>query len=139
MPNVRVWNDNTYPFSQEFKGEKITIGPRQFKVMEYYEAMEFKSAFSPIERDGDGQALPRSYKMIRVEQPAGGAEDFDETEDDKKFVCHATGVKYATQAEADAENKKHEHLVVKDEEAEKELAQERRGRGRPPKAKELAT
>lgn len=137
MPNVRVWNDNSYPFSQEFKGEKITIGPRQFKVMEYYEAMEFKSAFSPIEKDGDGQPLPRSYKMIRVEQPAGDV-GLAQDEDEKKFICHATGVAYATQAEADAENKKHEHLVVKDEEAEKELAQERRGRGRPPKAKELA-
>ena len=129
MSNVRVWNDNTFPFTQVFKEEKITIPPRSFKVMEYYEAMEFKSAFSPIERDGDGQALPKSYKMIRVEQPAGDVA----IDDEKKFVCHVTGQKFATQIEADAENKKHEHLILKDEDAEKALVAEKRGPGRPRK------
>lgn len=132
MSDVRVWNDNTFPFSQEFKGEKITIAPRAFRTMEYYEAMEFKSAFSPIERDGDGQPLPKSYKMIRVEQPAGDVAIADE----KKFVCHVTGQKFSTQLEADAENKKHDHLIIKDEEAEKAVAAEKRGPGRPRKVEE---
>lgn len=132
MPQVRVWNDNTYPFTQEFKGDKISIGPRQFVHMEYFDAMEFKSQFSPIERDGDGQPLPKSYKMIRVEQP--GSVEVEAPE--KRFVCHATGKAFATQAELDAENKKYEDRIVKDEAAEKEIEQVKRGRGRPPKAKE---
>jgi hypothetical protein len=67
MNLAKVYNDNSIPFSQEFKGDKITIKAKGYIEMEYDEAMAFKSAPFNMEFDGMSQQKPESYKMIRVE------------------------------------------------------------------------
>lgn len=75
MAQVKVWNDNTHPYSETFKDNKIVIPAGGFIEMEYYEAHELKGGYKAIERDGDNQPLPSSFKMIRVEEPKSGELD----------------------------------------------------------------
>ena len=68
MANVKVWNDNKYDFKSMFKGEPIHIKAGEFKIMEFYEAHEFKGDYHPIQLDANNQPLPESFKMIRIEK-----------------------------------------------------------------------
>lgn len=109
MALVKVWNDNVHPFTQEFKNGTIKIPPKEFVEMDYEEAIEFKSKFSPISVNGDGVPLPESYKMIRVERPK-----ITPTAD-LSLVNHATGERAATKEELEAMLREHRHLLVKDD------------------------
>ena len=84
--NVRVYNDNIFPYQEKFKGEEVKIGPRGFIEMDYFEAVEFKGSYCPIVVDGGGAPKPESYKMIRIVQP----EQFS-VEDKKEPQCHSCG------------------------------------------------
>jgi hypothetical protein len=64
---VKVWNDNVHPFTQDYKGDKVTIPAKGFVEMEWDEAISFKSYPANMEFDGMGQQKPESFKMIRVE------------------------------------------------------------------------
>ena len=70
MNFAKVWNDNTVAFTQEFKGETITIPAQSFIEMDYSEAVSFKSYPAPMVFDGMGQQTRESLKMLRVEPPA---------------------------------------------------------------------
>ena len=67
---VKVWNDNQFIYEEEFKGEKISIKPHEFILMERSDAILFKGTMNPVKVNGDGIPLPESYKMIRIEQPS---------------------------------------------------------------------
>ena len=150
MAIVKVWNDNKHPHTEEFKGTKITIPAGGSIEMEWEEAIEFKGAFTSIKRDGSGNALPESYKMIRVERPA------QLPFRDEKQVFHATGQTFQTPAEMVAfakayaaqnpdrvvEGTSSDTVSVKKEELDALLARvaalesqapEKRGPGRPKK------
>lgn len=94
MARAKVFNDNIYPYNETFKGEKISIPVKGFIEMDYDEAIEFRGAFSSIERDATGTPKPSSYKMIRVEKIGG---------DDAAIVdtnkCVACGKAFAGQGE----------------------------------------
>jgi hypothetical protein len=96
---VRVWNDNVHPFRQIFRDKEILIAPKKFIEMEETEAFEFRSSYSPITRDGDGQPTVESYKMIRVERTDKSAHKPVQTPND--FVCQACGFKAANKKELD--------------------------------------
>jgi len=64
---VRVWNDNQHPFTQELAEKVYKIGPRECLEMDEEEADRLLKAFSPIEVDYDGKPTPRSYKMLRLD------------------------------------------------------------------------
>ena len=66
---VKVWNDNDHDYKETFKEQEIKIPAKGFVEMEYYDAHEFRGKYKSIERDADNQPMPRSYKMIRVEEP----------------------------------------------------------------------
>lgn len=68
MSRARVWNDNKFVHTERFKGETITIQPGSFIEMDFFEAKSFQGQYTPILRDYDGQPLPQSYKIIRVEE-----------------------------------------------------------------------
>jgi hypothetical protein len=68
--DVKVWNDNEYPFTQAFKGVDVSIAPKQFIKMERGEAVDFLGLFSSIVRDADGAPHPKSYKKLRIEEIA---------------------------------------------------------------------
>lgn len=65
---VKVWNDNIYPLSQFFKGNKVLIPAKSFIEMEFYEAHEFLGTYHPIDYDADGKQDPKTYKMLRVDR-----------------------------------------------------------------------
>lgn len=83
MAKVRVHNDNVHKFTQRFMDEDILIEPGKFILMDEHKAIKFKGHYSPIELDGNGQPMPTSFKMIRLEKIG---------QDDKpvqKFKCMA--------------------------------------------------
>ena len=66
---VKVWNDNTHPYEEDFKGEIIKIGPKGFIEMDFEDATDFKSAMgNGMQVGNDGVQTPESYKMIRIER-----------------------------------------------------------------------
>ena len=67
MPKIRVWNDNTVPYTEEFMDEKITILPGKFRDMEADEAVRFVGQYRSIELDGMGNQTVESMKKLRKE------------------------------------------------------------------------
>lgn len=65
---VKVWNDNSHPYTEEFKGQKIEIPAGKFVKMEKEEAILFLGQFNSITRDVHGNPSPKSYKRLRVEE-----------------------------------------------------------------------
>lgn len=88
MSLVKVWNDNKYPFSDTFKGDKITIGPGEHIEMDWDDAVEFRGQFYPPEFDGSGNQKAQSFKMIRVE---GKPPHYESA----KWTCAACGQGFA--------------------------------------------
>lgn len=123
MAQVKVWNDNTFDYKDTFKGNEIFIPAKACIEMEYFEAHEFRGAYKSIERDGDNQPLARSFKMIRVEEPAKDAIDV-KPELNSCAACKFKG----TTPKALLEHILAEHAeqAVVDEEAEKEVAKKKR-------------
>lgn len=97
MAQVRVYNDNKYEFKQVFIDEEIVIPAGGFITMEKKRAIQFKSYYSPIEIDADGQPTPRSMKMIRLEDIKSGEPDVDV----EKFKCMACDKQFQTQKALD--------------------------------------
>lgn len=65
---VKVWNDNTHPFTQVFKEKKISIPAKSYVEMEFYDAYDFLGTYFPVEHDAAGIQDPKSYKMLRVDR-----------------------------------------------------------------------
>ena len=100
---VKVYNNNKYPFEQEFKGVKIRIEAKKYIEMEYDEAVDFKSSYSPVLVDGDGQPLPISFKMLSLDADdvRAAKEEIanmnnNERGNNKTFVCHMCNKEFMT-------------------------------------------
>lgn len=115
MSRAQVWNDNTYPHKESFRGSDISIPPKGFVEMDYDDAVEFKCQFTPIKTDGEKNPLPESFKMIRVVR-------LDAAKPVMPLVCHATG-KVASSPEELAQWNA-EHVGQLAEEAKKELEEQ---------------
>ncbi len=89
MARVKVWNDNEYPHTEMFKGDKIHIEPHAFIEMDYEEANEFKGQFTGIRRLGDERPDPRYFKKIRIEGKPPPPPDAG-------LICMADGSQAAT-------------------------------------------
>lgn len=125
MAKMRVYNDNVHPYQETFKGDLIKIPSKGFITMEEDDAILFRGTYAPITRDGDGQPLPTSYKMIRV-VPEG-----DQTQTEKsmpQFVDPVTGRIASSEAEYKAMLAEHKDSLLVDDEAEETVK-----RGRPKK------
>lgn len=116
MSLARVWNDNVHPHTEVFKEKTITIAPKSFVEMDYDDAVEFKSAFTPIKTDGELNPKPESFKMIRIE-PVDGAPVTQ-----VPLVCHATGKVAANHAELAKMNA--EHIDQLEEASAKQLEEQ---------------
>ena len=110
---AKVWNDNKFPFVQEFKGDQIRIEPGKSVEMDYDDAIQFKSMYFPPQYDGSNNQKPESYKMIRVEgQPPLVEQQF--------HICSCCGDKFLTEAELSRHvDKNHLEQMVDIKEAEK--------------------
>ena|SRR6186713_1996827 len=125
MAQVKVWNDNSYEYKETFKEKEIKIPPHGYVEMEYYDAHEFKGAFKAIQRDGDNQPLPSSFKMIRVEQPSIAPDAKVELN-----LCPACKHQGATpKALLEHILAEHADQAVVDEEAEKAMASKKKKAG----------
>ena len=113
MALARVWNDNSYPHTEEFKGKVITIAPKESVTMDYEEAIEFKSQYTPIVTDGEKVPKQENKKMIRVEILG------DAHKAPLPLVCHATGKAAATESELRAMNAQHADMLADPESAKK--------------------
>lgn len=114
---VRVWNDNTHPYEEEFKGKTIKIGANKFIEMEETEAVEFKGKFTHIKRDADGQPVPSGYKMLRIEKTSKSAHRPSEKLD---FTCQACGFIAKNKIELDAHiDENHLDSLLDKDEADK--------------------
>lgn len=89
---VMVYNDNIYPLTENFKGDRIHIEPNQFVEMDFYDAHEFKGQYKPIQVDGAGNKKPESFKKVRIVMP----KDFNiqkamNISPDSSLKCNACG------------------------------------------------
>lgn len=127
---ARVWNKHPlgYAYSQTFKGELINIPANKFIVMDYDDAVEFKSSFSPMRLTPENTHDPKGFKCIFVEEIGQGAEITDQP---SQFVCHVNGKVFNTEKELTEYVKTNfSHLLTVDAEGEEEV---KRRRGRPRK------
>ena len=121
MATAKVWNDNLdprapngigWPHKERFKEKLIEIPAGEAIEMDYEDAIEFKSQFTPILHDGEKNVLPSSYKKIRVERLADPATVVP-------LVCHMTGKIAASPEELAKMNA--EHIGQLDAESKKQL------------------
>ena len=123
---VQVWNDNIYPYRENFKGQKIEIPPKKYILMDSEEANLFKGTFSPIIPDADGKPTVECYKMIRIEKHEEGSEPEVIVDPLKCNAC-------AYGAASDIDLKEHvkaNHEIFVDEVAEKELSKRKVKKGK---------
>lgn len=122
MAQVKVWNDNDFDYKETFKDNEVKIPAHSFIEMEYYDAHEFKGTFKAIQRDGDNQPLPQSYKKIRVEEAK--VEVDAKIELNTCAACKFRGASPKTLLEHILAE--HADQAVVDEEAEKEVAKKKK-------------
>ena len=124
---VKVWNRNTYDYSEEFRGKKITIPASDFIEMAYDEAVLFLGSFTPIVRKGDGTFDPRSFKKLEIDKDDKAAiraermHSMDADEKEKVFVCHACAKEFLTKTGLEKHIKSKHMSDMADKEAMKEL------------------
>lgn len=109
MPIAKVWNDNTYPYAEKFKGEQIRIEAGQCVSMDLDEAHMFLGTYSPPKKRGDGTFDVSSYKKLRIEC------DFVPEE---KLVCHADGTVVTSIEELEEKLKNFKHMRFTSKELE---------------------
>mgnify|MGYP003661354265 CR=1 FL=1 len=76
MQKVKVFNDNTFDFKSNFKGDPVHIKAKSYwkgadgndLIMDIYEANDFRGDYHPIKIKGDGTHDPESFKMIKLEK-----------------------------------------------------------------------
>lgn len=121
---VRVWNDNTHPYKETFKGDPVFIPSKSFIMMEEDEAFQFKGTYSPIVVDSDGNHKAEGFKMIRIERNSD--ENVAEVPKAPEFECMACGYQATSKADLTEHLKTHEHIVAAvDEVAEAEVKKRR--------------
>jgi len=115
MFQVRVYNDNIYPYQEMFKGELIKIAPKQYIELDLFDAAEFLGQYTSIQVDGGGSPRPQSYKMLRIVRP-----DHYKLEEKKEIICNACGVTFSTALELDEHvNEKHVDALTDEDEQKK--------------------
>jgi len=127
---VRVYNLNTYPLDEIFKGDEVHIEPQDYwrdkkgavKVMDIYEATDFKGQYHPVMSDGSGKMVndPKFYKMLRLEPAEAEPVALEEV---PAYKCMHGGCKHVSPSSEELEahtRVKHpgsESLVLPEEDA----------------------
>ena len=138
MAKWRVWNKHPMGLThkEKFKDEMKVIAAGEYILMDYEEAVQFKSQYTPIKKRPSGEDDPAGWKVLHLEPDTGAASP---AADVKEFVCHFDGAKFPSQSLLDAYLKSNysEH-TFKDDVLEEEIQREekvKRGPGRPAKEK----
>lgn len=139
---VKVWNDNQYPFKQELRGVKYAIPARQYVEMDEEEANLLLKAYSPVVLGHDDLPLPQTYKMLRIDEEDLKRNRQKEAIKGKSgsFLCQACGYIAGSKWELNG----HVMELHRDDwedanEARQEIAKEEpKKRGRPRVQKEVS-
>jgi hypothetical protein len=120
---VRVYNRNTYPYREQFKGQMIEIAPKGFIKMDYEEANRFLGQMQPFRRLKDGNQDPTSYKWLEIDKDDRRKVEAilrNEAEEKSKrvFVCMACSKEFDSKKELLKHSKEHADMAVKDEKEE---------------------
>ncbi len=116
---AKVHNLNIHPYTEEFRGNKITIAPGSYVEMDEDEAEYFMQTFTFPKKDSQGRPDPLFFKKLKLEKPPLG-KNKDGASDD--LVCHANGQRAASAEELSAVLKSFSHMMAsKDEAAESDL------------------
>lgn len=105
MAKVTVFNLNSHPLHELFKGEEVLIEANDYwrdkkgnvKELDIYEANDFRGQYHPVPFDGSGKMIndPKHFKMLRMDKV--GEEASDTTEDDTPtFKCMAAQCKHTS-------------------------------------------
>lgn len=128
---VKVRNLNEYPYKEDFRDQKIHIEAGGYIEMEDDEAILFLGQFSPIKVDGDGKALPVSYKKLKIEYPGNLPYESKETKD---HTCVGCGFEAQSTKELQTHIFASHADQMHDEEAKEQLTADiKRKPGRPAK------
>lgn len=65
---VKVVNKNVHPYKEKFKGEEYAIPAGAYIEMEKEDAIQFLGTFNGVMLDAGGQADPRSFKKLFIEE-----------------------------------------------------------------------
>lgn len=106
---TKVWNDNDYPHTEQYKGQTIQIPPHSFIEMDGDEAEQFRGQYTPRVKRGDDTDDPRFFKKIRLEHPESRAHRFN------PLTSPVTGKVHESEASLKAELEHFKHLHVKEE------------------------
>lgn len=90
---VKVHNNNVHPYTEEFRGNKITIPANSYIEMDEDEADYFLQTFTFPKKDSQGRPDPLFFKKLKIEKP-----HVDKPAEDL-MICHANGQKAASVAD----------------------------------------
>ncbi len=127
MALVKVRNNNSHTFEQDYQGRKISIQPGQFVEMDEEDAVVYLGMKSTIKIDNKGNHDPKYFKMLSIERGNSPATKTI----DNKFMCNACREQTSSWVELEA----HTRLMHSDLEQfsdpvlEKDLAQKKRDHG----------
>jgi len=121
MTKWRVYNVHPKGLThkENFKGDLIEIRAGAYVLMDYDDAVQFKSQYFPIFMDAQDQQDVKSYKCLKLE-----ADDKEiEAEPIKlMYVCHFDGKTFETKEMLEAYvNTEHADKMHRDPEIEEEL------------------
>ena len=109
---------------EDFKGDKIEIPAGSFIVMDYEDAVQFKSQYFAMKFDAMEQQDPRSFKCIKLE-PILEPEEIKSVEK-VVYVCNLDGKKFETAEALNAHiSANYADKVVVDEVLEMEIKNKR--------------
>lgn len=124
-----VWNvhKDGLTHREMYKGDLIEIPAGKYILMDYDEAVQFKSQFFKFEKDAMDQQKPSTYKMIVLKKHLGDSSEHEAN----KFICHMDGKEFQSQQALDQyvkENFSGQEIV--DDVAENEMPEAKRTRKR---------
>lgn len=120
---VRVYNENNYPYRENFKGEWITIEPGAYVVMDDKKAEMFTGTYSPAKKDPMGQPDPTTFKKLRIKPHDVSVEAKKEP---TKWICNADGTEHATEAELKAWEAEHHLEKLTDQKVADEIRKKKK-------------
>lgn len=114
-----IFNDSREPYSEDFRGETVTIPARGSIVMERREAVQFLAQYKPFDREKTMGEKPLSWQPAQpgAKPTARGAAVA--MEDPPRFQNHVTGQAFNSQEELDKDLEGFKHLRLKDEDEKK--------------------
>lgn len=129
MSQVYVWNDNSYPYSEKFKGKMVTIPAKECVMMEDDDAVLFLGTLGTFKMGGNGLQDPSTYKRLRIEKTQSANVKSAPT-----YRCNGCGIEYPN-AKALENHAKIEHAdaLLAEPAPQEEIMKEAPRRGRPKK------